>query len=393
MGLFNQRQIAFVFYPLFPEYIRLDGMPFAENIVRRLAASGWHIDLFLWNKFDSSKHTALFPENIHYKYGRMYYTTRATRIIGLTLRFARCIGYKSVFSVGTAGSYIGGIISTASRCPYVLLNDEFPSNIGDQSRWSPLERWGARRADVIVTPSADRDTRLREELRLDADKPFVTIRNTPEIILPLSYRDWHKLMGIPYCKKIFIHAGNVAEWEQVPEILTSVSYWPADAVLLLHSRHRGELTRYRQQLSHLDNPKRVFWSLEPLSEDSLNSLISYCTGSFALYRNTGVNNEMMGTSSGKLMRSIVCGTPVITSSFESLRFVTNEGLGIQVTHPAEIPAAIEKLMRDRESYRKRCERFAASEEILREKAWNKIVLSVRNAPNGVDLSPPGREPV
>ena len=195
-------------------------------------------------------------------------------------------------------------------------------------------------------------------------------------------------MGIPHGKRIFIHAGSVADWAQVPEILTSVCYWPADAVLLLHSKNRRELTRYRQQYSHLDFPERVYWSLEPLSEDMLHSLISYCDGSFALYRNNiwpGI--ELIGTSSGKLMRSIVCSTPVITSSFESLNFVTREGLGIQVAHPSEIPAAIDDLTRNSESYRTRCALFAISEKFLREEAWDRIVELVRSAPNGVDLSP------
>ena len=89
------------------------------------------------------------------------------------------------------------------------------------------------------------------------------------------------------------------------------------------------------------------------------------------------------------MRSIVCGTPVITSSFASLTFVSKEGLGIQVKHPAEIPAAVDNLMRDRENYRERCTLFARSEKALKEKAWSEILQYVRSAPNGVDLSPGG----
>ncbi len=391
MRVFNQRRIAFVFCPHLPETTRLDTMPFAAHIVRQLATSGWHIDVFHWSKLDLSDNTSFSSDNIHYKYVSMYTTRSKMKLIELTLRFARYTTYKCVFSVGLIGSYIGGIISAASRCPFVLLNDEFPSMYG-QSRWLPLERWGARRADVIVVPSDDRHTTLREELHLNPDKPFVTIRNTPELTLPSVHMDWHRFMGVPYGKKIFIHAGSIADWAQVPEILGSVSYWPEGAVLLLHnSRTRDELVSYRKQLSHLDNPERVFWSSDLLPEDMLNSLISSCSGSFALYRNAGRNIELIGTSSGKLMRSIACGTPVITSSFESIKFVTSEGLGIQVTHPAEIPAAIDNLIKNNESYRKRCARFAVSEKILREEAWNKILQCVRSASNGVDLSPRERE--
>jgi glycosyltransferase involved in cell wall biosynthesis len=342
---------------------------------------------------DSSNQIDPFSENIHYKYVSMYSTRNKMKLVELTLRFVRYMTYKCVFSVGLIGSYIGGIISAASRCPFVLLNDEFPSIYG-QSRWLPLQLWVARRADAIVVPSDDRHTALREELQLNADKPFVTIRNTPERTLPSVHMDWHRLMGIPCGKKIFIHAGSIADWAQVPEILGTVSYWPEDAVLLLHnSRTRDELVRYRKQLSHLENPERVFWSSDLLPEDMLNSLIGSCSGSFALYRNVGLNIELIGTSSGKLMRSIICGTPVITSSFDSMEFVTKEGLGIQVTHPSEIPAAIDNLMRNRESYREQCARFAVSEKLLRDEAWNKILRCVRSSSNGIDLSRCGRKAV
>jgi len=267
----------------------------------------------------------------------------------------------------------------------VLLNEEFPSffeALHPYSGWLPLERWAARRADVIIVPSDNRVTTLRDELQLTTDKPFITVRNTPKLKLPSHHIDWHKYMGIPPDKKIFINAGSLADWAQVPEILASASYWPADAVVLLHNSRasRDELASYKRQLSHLDNPDRVFWSPELLSENMLNSLVSYCIGSFALYRNTGPNFEQIGTSSGKLMRSIVCGTPVITSNFDSLNFVSKEGVGLQITHPSEIPGAIENLLRNTEGYRTQCERFASSEELLREEAWNRIVQYIEGSP-------------
>ena len=179
MRIFNQRRVAFIFFPHLAETTPLDTMPFARHIIGRLASSGCHIDVFHWSKLNSPNR-GLFPENVHYKHVRMYTTKNKMKLIELTLRLARYMRYRCVFSVGLIGSYIGGVMSATSRCPFVLLNDEFPSMYG-QTRWLPLERWAARRANVIVVPSDGRHTTLREELRLDADKPFVTIRNTPEL--------------------------------------------------------------------------------------------------------------------------------------------------------------------------------------------------------------------
>jgi hypothetical protein len=391
--LFNQRRVAFVFYPHLPKTTLLSTIPFVAHTVHKLASSGADIDVFVWNERDASCQ-ADYPNNVHFKYVKIPAVNNKKTFIAHTLRFSKCLTYKCVFSVGLIGNYIGGIISAASRCPFVLLNDEFPSHDDPygKPRWRVLERWAARRADVIVVPSDDRCTILAEELRLNTDKPFVTIRNTPELTLPSVHIDWHSTIGIPHGKKIFIHAGSIGDQAQVPEILASVSYWPEDAVLLLHnSRSQDEFLFYRKNYSHLDIPGRVFWSSEILAEDKLNSLVGSCSGGFALYRNYSRNLEYIGTSSGKLMRSIVCGTPVITSSFESLKFVTKEGVGIQVRHPAEIPVAVDNLMREGDIYRRRCAQFAESEISLREEAWNHILQCVRSAPNGIDLSPGGSD--
>ena len=59
----------------------------------------------------------------------------------------------------------------------------------------------------------------------------------------------------------------------------------------------------------------------------------------------------VGISSCKLMRSVMCGSPVIASSFDSLRFVSREGIRVQVRHPSEIPAAN---MGNERPYREKC---------------------------------------
>src|SRR5215831_14906823 len=63
------------------------------------------------------------------------------------------------------------------------------------------------------------------------------------------------------------------------------------------------------------------------------------------------------------------GSPVIASKFESLRFVSQEGIGVQVSHPSEIPGAIEELTRNERVYRERCLSFATQEVIREQQSW------------------------
>jgi glycosyltransferase involved in cell wall biosynthesis len=390
----NRRRIAFVYAPspsyrlYAPDSARLETMPFAITTIMRLAAADWKVDVFLWERPLVDYHE-IFPTNVRFRYEavpkQILYGMPA---IQLTARFMSCMNYECAFGLGQIGSYLGAVISVASRCPLVLLNDEFPRTFG-YSRWAALERWAARRANVIIVPSADRIPHLAEELGLlDEEKIFVEFRNTPKVSHPLENRDWHALLGIRPGQRIFLNAGTLGDWAQVPEILSSIPHWPSDSVLLLHSRSLEQEGSYRQQLSHLDVPGRVFWTSARLSDKLLNSLVAYCNGSFALYRNMGPNFVLTGTSSGKLMRSAMCGSPVIASSFDSLRFVSESGIGVQVCHPLEIPTAIQELTRNERAYREKCISFAAQEVVREEQSWEALVSALSHK---IDLREPTRK--
>jgi hypothetical protein len=392
MNTIKKRRVAFVFLPHVDPaaYIRLETMPFATHVFERLVASGWYIDIFVWDQAGYSYDEPDLPERVRLKCVKLHTKWGRLHPAELLVKFSRCVTYACVFSVGQRGGYVGGIISTVSSCPHIMLNDEFPSFWGHQI-WAALERWSAQRADIVIVPSDDRQSTLRKEYRLDDHKPFITFRNAPEVTHPVVNIDWHSRLGIPHDRKIFINAGTVADWAQIPELLTSVAYWPQDSVLLLQNKSGAGPKNYREEVSHLDDPSRIFWNLEPLPLQMLHSLINYCTGSFALYRNKGPNFELVGTSSGKLMRSIACGTPVITSPFASLDFVTKEELGIQVKHPSEIPFAVDNLSRNLHEYRRRCLIFSKQETLLRDKAWGRLTKHLK-ASRKLDLSfPPGEQ--
>ena len=356
-------------------------MPFVVNLIRRLVAANWEVDVFLWER-PRVDYREIFANTVRFRYQvlpkQVFYRRWPIQLAGLTARFMTCTNYQCAFGLGQTGSYLGGVISLASRCPLVILNDEFASYFGT-SRWAPLERWAAERANVIIVPSADRIQHLTEELGLsNQGKTIIEFRNTPKESHPFEKRDWHALLGIPSGKRIFLHAGTFADSMQVPEILSSTVYWPEDAVLLLHSRAPEQEGGYRQQLAHLDVPGRVFWTSAALSHKLLNSLVAHCSGCFALYRNMGPNFLLIGTSSGRLMRSVMCGSPVIASSFESLRFVSQEGIGVQVSHPSGIPAAIQELTRNEQAYRERCSSFAAGEVVREQQSWEDLVNALSN---------------
>jgi glycosyltransferase involved in cell wall biosynthesis len=352
------KKIAFVYYPHYPSSTRLETMPFALNSVLSLAKMGWEVDLFVWEA-PSETYKEILPSNVSVKY------SVRVRYLWLYTRFRLQNSYYCVFGLGQVGAYIANLVAKANRCPLIYLNDEFPSHWGN-NRWTSLEQQAAKDAAMIVVPDSQRFSPLSRELDISS-KLYTALPNSP---LTKSYSEkinWHQKLGLPKDSIPFLHAGAIADWAQVPELLSSVPYWPKQAVLILHSRLR-EVEKYRNELTHLDVPGKTFWSSEPMSESYLNSLVAYCAGNFALYRNTGSNIEYMGYSSGKLMRSLTYGCPVIASDLSSLAFIRDYCLGFLVSHPVEIPTAVIEIMMNREQYSQRCTQFY-NENLSFENAW------------------------
>ncbi len=387
----SSKPIAFVFCPHTPNLARLDTMPMALNLVRKLAQAGQQVDLFLWEE-PADRYASLLPASVRVHYQREIKPGPLDRLRPLWegLRFARPGRYALAFGLGQIGVHLAHMAAKASACPLVYVNDEFPSCWG-LSAWTRCEQQAAAQAALVVVPDAARFPPLCAELPL-AHKPWAALPNTtdtsatpePGTTAGASPPDWRQRLGLPAGAHVFLHAGSVADWAQVPEILCSLVHWPADAVLLIHSRSKAGLAAYRRQMAHLDLPGRVFWSEEPLAEQELNSLVAFCSGSLALYRNMGPNIEYMGMSSGKLMRSIACGTPVIASDFASLAFVRENALGVQVRHPAEIAAAVAQTITMQATYRRNCQAYHQTMSSF-ESAWPAFCAQLRQS-TGVALS-------
>ncbi len=383
-----QRKIAFIHYPAYgASFARLETMPFALNSVLALAKSGWIVDLFLWEK-PSQNYEELLPKNVIVNYLSEPANNFSKYFQPAQLRLQFCLksNYICVFGVGQIGGYIAAIVARSSRAPFIYLNDEFPDENSlsfNIRRWSRLESRIIKSASILVLPDKNRFEPLCQKIGINdlipnAELPNITINKYQNQAI-----DWYQRFGIPNDKIVFLHAGALDDWTQIPELLSSVPYWHEKAVLLLHSRSRQGVEKYRKQLAHLDIPGKVYWSDEPLSEGQLNALVRFSTGNFALYRNIGLTIEYIGFSSGKLMRSLACGTPVIASKFKSLNFVEDEQVGMLVNHPSEIPKAIEKIIKHQNIYRENCVRFC-EEFASFEKAWKELCGKVKLT-TGIDL--------
>jgi len=115
----------------------------------------------------------------------------------------------------------------------------------------------------------------------------------------------------------------------------------------------------------------------------LNSLTATTKCSLALYRDMGSNTQDMGMSSGKIMRSIVNGTPVLATRLRGLEFIENQGLGKLISRPHQIPEAIETILANQEQMRRNCLQFRESDLDFRKywmRLWEKLEHPVEQSP-------------
>lgn len=342
--------IAFVHGPYFPNNARIDTMPFVLNSLRQLADEGWIVDVFLWES-PGDNYSKLFPDNVSF-----HYQTSPVREPADAEIFRQGSGYRCVCGVGQMGSYVAAVTAQRNDCPLVLFNNEFPSQWGTTPMLQ-AEVAASQQADLLVVPDTCRADPLLQELRLPPDTPCLAIPNGPPSELSNTDFNWHNALGVSEDKTLCLNAGSISDFAQVAELMTTVPLWPTEAVLVLNERNHQRLSATRKTFEHLHCENRIIWNSTPLSEESLHSLVFASSLNFALYRNTGPNIEYAGFSSGKLMRSIAAGVPVIASDLLSFRFIKEHRLGRLIRHPLEIPDAIEDVLEKREEYSLNCKTF------------------------------------
>ena len=369
------KNVAFVFALPVRTYPILITMPFGLNVITLLDKKGYNIDIYL-SEYKNSSYNNLFSENVKIHFVDKNYLWRnnvslaffmITNYFKLLSCFKLKNSYSLIFGSGMAGVTIGAILKRFNpKSKFIYLNDEFPIQDTD-SIWVESELKSALSADLVSTPDETRYVPLCNQIPGLNKIPHFTLPNTPlkDEINTIPSINWHERFDIPEDKKIFLMAGGMNDFCQLPELLTSVKNWPDNTVLLLKGKQ--DINNIRRSLKHIDIPAKIVWSGESFTPDELHSLIKYCTASICLYTDVNDNFRYVGKSAGKLMRSVLLGKPVIVSNSESFQFVEDFGFGKMVTHSTEIPSAIQYILDNEKELGDNCKKNY--QEISYEKYW------------------------
>ena len=368
------KRIAFFFALPIRTAPALITMPFGLNVIKLLDKKGYKIDVYL-SEYRNNTYQDTFSKNVKFHFIDQNILWRnnvllAYFLITNYLKLKSLISlrnkYDLIFGSGMAGITLGSILKKYNKkAKLIYLNDEFPIQ-GEKNIWTFKEIKHAKNADIVSTPDEFRFEALCKQIPNISDKPHFTLPNTPLIseLKNLPKINWHNYFNIPEEKKIFIMAGGISEHNYINEIIESTNLWPENTILLLKGKKNESIK------INSNNKSKIVFSDEILEPAKLHSLIKYCDASICLYKEINENFKFVGKSSGKLMRSIALGKPVITNNNTSFSFIKELNIGVTINQPEEISSAIKFIIENKTLLEKNCsEKYHA---ICYESYWEKF---------------------
>ena len=316
---------------------RVSVMPFAYNVLLLLDELGWEVDVFLaerphedYENVFSNRIRIIFIADLLLtprRYLRkVIFSDRVSLLLGNRKFKSLDKDYSLVFGMGQGGLHFASLISQKSNSKLILLNDEFPE-VYEDSIWKRKERKASDLVDITVVPDIIRFDYLCNDLPQLKSKPHFELINIPFPSKEIPVIDWHMRLGVSVEKKLFVHAGGVGDHNMTKELLFSVNDWDDDQVLILRVHSKGWASSYLKSIMPDNSKGKIIVYDDFLSIQELDSLILYCKASFAFYKPKNDNLTYVGKASGKLMRSIALGTPVIVSELPSFGFVEKNKIG------------------------------------------------------------------
>jgi hypothetical protein len=346
----SKKRLAFVYGRAGLNAAKLLYMPFGINVVKLLAEGNTIIDLYLTQDASEDYKTYL-PKNVNIIFLNhpkvwQYGSGKGLYVLLNLYFYLKTFGkkYDSVWGIGQVGTVLGGKLAFKKNKPFYYLSDEFP-NISYLTIWRDAEKKYALTSKFWVVPDETRLKVTQQQITgLDKIQGY-TLPNIPLKDSENNYAEvnWHEKLGLALSQKIVMYAGGIDKENNIEQLLTVFPFTNEKFILVMV----GNGKQYKKNM--LYKHPRIIWIENALTDEELHSLIRYSVCNICYYSDI-MDLEYVGKSSGKIMRSLLMRTPVITTNFKSLQFITDDGMGELITQPFELIEALNKIENYRANY-------------------------------------------
>jgi glycosyltransferase involved in cell wall biosynthesis len=273
------------------------------------------------------------------------------------------IPYKCIIAVDPQGLVIAKKLASLIHVPLVYYSLELLLSYEVKDKRDRdlklQEQQLCKKAAFVITQDKERAELLARDNDISTGR-ILCIPNSPLGKAERRQSDYLRIKyNISADKKIILHSGSIYTWTCILELIHSTFAWPADWVLVCHTRHASSTLNpeYLTALRYLGKLGKVIFSFDPLPQEEYPLLVQSADIGVAFYsiQNTTTytqdNIRFIGLSSGKLAYYLQSGLPVLVNEIPSLRrLVTTYKCGLVVDDPADTHYAIKHLLSDYETY-------------------------------------------
>lgn len=245
-----------------------------------------------------------------------------------------------------AGILEASILAKIAKAPlgYISYEIFFEDEIGEVCK--NLERLACANIEFAVCQDKNRAKLLSKENRIPLEKIILIPVAGRNIQRHPKDKKYKSELNIPEEKKIALLIGSISPFTMIEEILSSVSVWPSEWVLLLHDRYFMS-DSIKNKYGYLPN---VYFSNQMFPNfTELHKFISSVDIGLAFYKPIendiycGKNLKNIGLASGKISTYLQCGIPVIINEIgEYSDIVRNNFIGSVIDTPFMLSEELSK---------------------------------------------------
>jgi hypothetical protein len=253
--------------------------------------------------------------------------------------------YDLVIGVDRQGLIESGLLFKMTGTPFVFFSFEIMFESETSAAFKSLERSAAQFVRQWFVQDELRARHLQRENSLDpATRSILPLASSgPGMADSVRLRD---RLGVPLERKVAITMGSLSAWSMTREIISSVTAWPDDWVLVVHERY-GQTTKTLEALGldpGLIPEGKVYLSSHATTMvDGMGGILAGVSAGLAFYRPdysgiyTGKNLEYLGLASGKISTFMRYGVPTVMNEVGLYSVLAREhGFGLVAKDAANI---------------------------------------------------------
>ncbi|MCM1138979.1 MAG: hypothetical protein NC453_10465 [Muribaculum sp.] len=338
----------------------LDRIPSLKTLVLHLASSGHKITLLTSKSSYFPAFTTTHPNlTVNYVKERTAKLELPTTVKLMTAAVrAKILNHYDLIIGGDLwGNVVCNHLKKIGKTPHLFFVLEYPQVIDERhpilSKPDILQNRALRDADIIVTHDKYHLEFLVKHFCVNPECVCLlpNASFTPEVRYKSQYL--HQQFNLSEDNVILLHSGGFGKWFRCSELVNNFKNWNESLSLVFHLGRRPETDVYFNSVYNNKAGRQPEYSLNPLSNEELDAMISSADIGIALYstEHLGYRAEQMGLAAGKIGNYLKCGLPVIATRLPSLKYLEEYGCGILIDDESQIQSAVKTILAKKEFFR------------------------------------------